>query len=151
MSKKHPKSFSLTEENKDFLEANMHLNNSALVNDLLDAYRKNSAIDGIVDVIERRKLERERESLEAQLETVCNQLGELEDVEEEEKDRREEALEALIHRVKGGKTIFPDHAAVQDVAKSYYGSNAYAVLEAVRSELDERGAEYDAGQIEGLE
>ena len=148
---KQPKSFSLTEKNAEFLEANGHLNNSALVNDLLDSYRKNQSTDGLVDQIERNRLERERESLKSRMETLDAQLTRLETVEEKENNRQQEALEALVHRVENGKTIFPDHSAVEDTAQAYFSGDVYAVLEAVRDELVERGIEYDSEQIEGLE
>jgi predicted ribosome quality control (RQC) complex YloA/Tae2 family protein len=146
---KTPKSFSITEENAEYLERNDHLNNSALVNDLLEQYRKKGSVEGIVDQIERRRLEQEQESLERQLETVRESLESLASVEEKQAQRRSEDVNGLVNRVEQGKRLFEGHAAVKQVATDHFGGDVSAVLDAVEAECKNRGIEYDTDQLGG--
>lgn len=144
---KQPKSFSLTEENAEFLESNDHLNNSALVNDLLEQYRKKGSVDGIVDEIQRRQLKQERESLERQLETVRESLDELASVEEKQAQRRKEDVDSLVQRIERGKRLFEGHAEVKRVATDHFAGDAKAVLDVVRDRCVEQEIDFDSSQF----
>lgn len=95
MTEKQIVSVSLTEENVEWLDAQTN-NRSAYLNDVIDEIREGGGSAAVIREFERRRLESQRKSIKAQLDTVTDQLEAIESMESKQEQQQNEVIERCV-------------------------------------------------------
>jgi len=88
-------SVSLTTENVEWLDAQTN-NRSAYLNDVINEIREGGGSAAVIREFERRRLESQKASIKAQLDTVTDQLEAIESMESKEQRKQQEVIERCV-------------------------------------------------------